>query len=116
MLVAAIGMTLVILARQIDISVGSQFSVCGIVGGLLAQAGLPMPLWSAAPSCCWAACWGASMARSIARLGLPSIVVTLATMVILREGLRWWREASSSANLPAGFSVVRPRPRSPVNG
>ena len=44
MLVAAVGMTLVILSRNIDISIGSQFSVCGIVAGLLAKTGLPMPL------------------------------------------------------------------------
>ena len=43
-LVAAVGMTLVILSRQIDISIGSQFSVCGVVAGLLAKSGLPMPL------------------------------------------------------------------------
>src|SRR5271155_2958586 len=43
-LVAVVGMTLVILARHIDISVGSQFGLCGVVAGLLAQAGLPMPL------------------------------------------------------------------------
>ena len=43
-LIAAVGMTLVIVARQIDISVGSQFSVCGVIAGLLAQSGLPMPL------------------------------------------------------------------------
>src|SRR5205823_321026 len=42
-LVAAVGMTLVILARQIDISIGSTFSVCGVVAGLLAREGLPMP-------------------------------------------------------------------------
>src|SRR5712671_3239479 len=42
-LVAAVGMTLVILCRQIDISIGSQFSVCGVVAGLAAKAGLPMP-------------------------------------------------------------------------
>ena len=42
-LVAAVGMTLVIVARQIDISIASQFSVCGVVAGLLARAGLPMP-------------------------------------------------------------------------
>ena len=41
-LVAAVGMTLVILCRQIDISIGSIFSVCGVVAGLLAQAGLPI--------------------------------------------------------------------------
>ncbi len=43
-LVAAVGMTLVILCRQIDISIGSQFSICGVVAGLLARAGLPIPL------------------------------------------------------------------------
>src|SRR3954447_22365725 len=43
-LVAAVGMTLVILTRHIDISIGSQFSICAVVIGLLAQAGVPMPL------------------------------------------------------------------------
>src|SRR5689334_17582990 len=38
-LIAAIGMTLVILARHIDISIGSQFSICGIIAGLAAKAG-----------------------------------------------------------------------------
>ena len=37
-------MTLVILCRQIDISIGSIFSICGVVAGLLAQAGLPIAL------------------------------------------------------------------------
>src|SRR5262245_66532705 len=43
-LVAVIGMTLVILSRQIDISIGSQMAVCGVVAGLAARSGLPMPL------------------------------------------------------------------------
>ena len=43
-LVAAVGMTLVILCRQIDISIGSIFSICGVVAGLLARAGLPIAL------------------------------------------------------------------------
>ena len=43
-LLAAIGMTLVILAGEIDISVGSQFAVCSVAAGLLAKAGLPIPL------------------------------------------------------------------------
>src|SRR5262245_31901173 len=44
MLVAAIGMTIVILSRNIDISIGSQFSICGVAAGMFAKAGLPMPL------------------------------------------------------------------------
>src|SRR3954447_26080383 len=43
MLIAAVGMTLVILARHIDISVGSQFSACAITAALLAKSGMPMP-------------------------------------------------------------------------
>src|SRR5262245_26712355 len=101
-LVAAIGMTLVILARHIDISIGSQFSVCAIAAGLLAKAGLPMPL-VAALTVCIGGVLGAVNGLFVAGLALPSIVVTLATMVILREGLRWWREGESVRDLPPGF-------------
>src|SRR6187397_3091975 len=43
-LLIAIGMTLVILVGQIDISVGSQFAVCSVAAGILAKSGLPLPL------------------------------------------------------------------------
>src|SRR3954463_11569400 len=43
-MIAAIGMTLVILSRNIDISIGSQFSLCGILAGLIAKGGWPMPM------------------------------------------------------------------------
>src|SRR5260370_30015739 len=42
--IVAFGMTLVILTAQIDISIGSQFAICGIVAGVLAKSGLPTPL------------------------------------------------------------------------
>jgi len=101
-LLAAIGMTLVILARQIDISIGSQFSLCGIAAGLLAKAGLPMPLVGMGTIALGAAL-GSVNGAFVSGLGLPSIVVTLATMVILREGLRWWREGEFVRDLPPGF-------------
>ena len=101
-LVAAVGMTLVILTRHIDISIGSQFSLCGVVAGLLAKTGLPMPLVAIGTVLAGAAC-GALNGILVAGLRLPSIVVTLATMVVLREGLRWWREGEFVRNLPAGF-------------
>src|SRR3954451_5734970 len=41
-LVATVGMTLIILCRQIDISIGSQLSICCIVAGLLSRAGWPI--------------------------------------------------------------------------
>jgi rhamnose transport system permease protein len=101
-LVAAVGMTLVILSRNIDISIGSQFSVCGIVAGLLAKAGVPMAL-VALGTLLTGAAFGAVNGALVAGLRLPSIVVTLATMVVLREGLRWSREGEFVRNLPPGF-------------
>ena len=101
-LIVVVGMTLVILARQIDISVGAQLSVCGIVAGLLAQSGLPMPLVAALTIAVGGAL-GAVNGGLVAGLGLPSIVVTLATMAILREGLLWVRQGEFVGNLPEGF-------------
>jgi rhamnose transport system permease protein len=101
-LVMAVGMTLVILCRQIDISVGSQFSICGVVAGLAMKVGLPMPA-VAAVALVAGGLMGAVNGLFIAGLGLPSIVVTLATMVTLREGLRWLREGEFVSNLPEGF-------------
>src|SRR5438034_6806084 len=49
------------------------------------------------------ACCGAFNGVMIAGLGLPSIVVTLATMVTWREALRWWREGEFVRNLPESF-------------
>jgi rhamnose transport system permease protein len=101
-LVAAVGMTLVILCRQIDISVGSQFSICGVVAGLLAKAGLPIPLVTLGTLVTGAAL-GAVNGALVAGFGLPSIVVTLATLVIGRESLRYVREGEFVRDLPASF-------------
>jgi len=102
LLVAAVGMTLVIVARQIDISIGSQFSLCAVASGLLAKAGLPIPLVVAGTLLAGAA-MGAVNGALVAGLGLPSIVVTLATLVIGREGLRFAREGEFVRGLPADF-------------
>lgn len=101
-LVAAVGMTLVILCRQIDISVGSQFSICGVVAGLLARAGLPIPLVGLGTLIAGAGL-GAANGALVAGLGLPSIVVTLATLVIGRESLRYVREGEFVRDLPGAF-------------
>jgi rhamnose transport system permease protein len=93
-LVAAVGMTLVIIAREIDISIGSQFSACGIIAGMLAQSKLPIPV----VLLCTVAAGGAMGAINgglVAGLRLPSIVVTLATMVIIRGVLLWATEGAA---------------------
>jgi len=97
-LVVACGMALVIIARQIDISIGSQFALCSIAAGLLAAAEWPIALVLPA-TIGIGALLGALNGVLVAGLGLPSIVVTLATMVAWREIARLWREGQF-VNLP----------------
>lgn len=100
-LVVACGMALVIICRQIDISVGSQFAVCSVCAGLLAAKGLPLPLVFLS-SILLGSTMGAVNGWLVAGLRLPSIVVTLATMVTWREALRWQRQGEF-VNLPDGL-------------
>jgi rhamnose transport system permease protein len=100
-LVVACGMALVIVCRQIDISVGSIFSVCSVCAGLLAARGWPLLLVLPA-SVALGALFGAFNGVLVAGLRLPSIVVTLATMVTLRQGLNLVRQGEF-VNLPEGI-------------
>ncbi len=97
-LVVLCGMALIIISRQIDISVGSQFSVCSIGAGLLAARGWPLALVVPAAAAMGALLGGIN-GILVAGLRLPSIVVTLATMVILRQGLNQVQQGAF-VNLP----------------
>jgi rhamnose transport system permease protein len=99
-LVAAVGMTLVIVARQIDISVGAQFAACAVVAALLVRSGVPVAL-AALGAVFTGAALGALNGLFVAKLRLPSIVVTLATFFVLKEGLRWWRQGELIRALPS---------------
>jgi rhamnose transport system permease protein len=101
-LVIAIGMTLVILTGQIDISVGSMFAVCSVAGGVFVKMGVPVPLAGLA-ACLAGSVLGALNGGLVAYLRVPSIVVTLAAMVALRDGLRWATQGAWVEDLPAGF-------------
>jgi rhamnose transport system permease protein len=101
-LLVATGMTLVILVGEIDISVGSQFAVCSVLAALLAKGGVPvllLPLLMAMVG----GLFGALNGALIALLGLPSIIVTLAMLVIWRDSLRWLTEGAWVQDLPSRF-------------
>jgi D-xylose transport system permease protein len=84
------GMVLVIVARHIDISIGSQLGFIGVCGGVLQNSFLPLEgahTW-------WMACLamlalglliGLIQGLLIAYAGLPSFVVTLAGLMFLRN-------------------------------
>jgi rhamnose transport system permease protein len=101
-LIVAVGMTLVIVAGQIDISVGSQFAVCGVAAGWLAKSGVPVPLLVALVPLVGALV-GAVNGAFVARLRMPAIVVTLATLVVWRDALRWATEGAWVQGLPGDF-------------
>lgn len=101
-LIVAVGMTLVVLTGQIDISVGSMFAICGVTGGWLALAGVPMPL-VAIGTCVTGVLLGSLNGALVAYTRIPSIVATLATMVALRDGLTWTTQGAWIQGLPASF-------------
>lgn len=101
-LIVAIGMTMVILAGQIDISIGSQFAVCSIAAGLLAKNGLPMPVVAVLVMIA-GGLLGSINGWLVAKANIPAIVVTLATLVVWRDGLRWATEGAWVQELPPNF-------------
>lgn len=101
-LLIATGMTMVILVGEIDISVGSQFAVCSIAAGFLAKTGMPVPLLFVSVLLI-GAMTGAVNGVLIGRLRLPSIIVTLAMLVLWRDALRWVTEGAWVQNLPTNF-------------
>jgi rhamnose transport system permease protein len=101
-LLVAAPMTLVIVVAEIDISVGSLFAVVSVCCGLLAEVGVPVPLLPFAAlviGCALGACNGAL----VSLVQIPSIVVTLATMVAWREALRWITGGAWVEGLPNNF-------------
>ncbi|MBM3845176.1 MAG: ABC transporter permease [Verrucomicrobia bacterium] len=99
-LLLACGVALVIVAREIDISIGSLFALAGSGAAMAAAAGLSFPA-AVAVALIIGLAGGAINGALVAGLRLPSIVVTLATMVIWREGLRLGQQGVF-INLPPG--------------
>jgi rhamnose transport system permease protein len=101
-LIVALGLTFLILTGEIDISIGSAFAVCGVAAGLLAKLNLPLALVAAA-ACAIGAALGAVSGSFVGFLQVPSIVVTLAMMIVLREALRWVTQGAWVQDLPSNF-------------
>ena len=101
-LLIALGMTMLIVTGEIDISIGSAFAVCGIAAGTLAKLNLPLPLVAVA-TCAFGAVLGAVNGALTAYMRVPSIVVTLAMMIGLRDALRWVTQGAWVQDLPVHF-------------
>src|SRR5258708_1595398 len=71
-LIVALGMTLVILTGQIDISVGSQFAISSVCAGVFVKVGLPTPAAGVA-ACLAGALMGSINGLLVAYVRIPSI-------------------------------------------
>jgi rhamnose transport system permease protein len=100
--IVACGSLLVLLTGEIDVSAGSLFAVCSVTAGVLAKAGLAMSVVTMVTIAVGALA-GALNGTLVAYTGIPSIVVTLATMVIWRDGLRWLTQGAWVQGLPPAF-------------
>ena len=96
-------MTLVILTGEIDISVGSAFAICSVAAGRAGQSRAADAARRRRRRALVGALLGAVNGALVAYLRIPSIVVTLATMIALRDGLRWATQGAWVQDLPAGF-------------
>jgi len=101
-LIVAAGVTLIVITSELDISVGSQFAICSVAAGVFAISGLPM-FAALIAATLTGALLGAVNGVLVAWVRIPSIVVTLAAMVALRDGLRWVTQGAWVQNLPPGF-------------
>ena len=81
--IIALGMTLLILVRDIDLSIAAIIALASLFMGLGAEAGLTTPLLILIGISVGAVC-GAFNGLLVARVGLPSIVVTIGTMSLYR--------------------------------
>jgi rhamnose transport system permease protein len=97
----ALGMTLIVLTGEIDISVGSIFAICSVVMGVSAKSSLHGISGLAAVAIGFAC--GALNGLLVGFVRVPSIVATLSMMVALRDGLRWKTQGSWIGDLPPGF-------------
>ena len=96
-------MVLLIIAREIDLSVAAILALCSVVLGVLLRAEIPMALAIVAVFAVGALA-GAINGVLVARVGLPSLVVTLGTMALFR-GVGYIILGTGSVNLfPEAFT------------
>ena len=82
--VIALGMTIVIISGGIDLSVGSNFTICGVIMLVLQKNGVPLAICLLA-SCAFGIFIGLTNGSLISYFNLPPFIVTLAMQTLLRS-------------------------------
>lgn len=103
--IIALGMALLILVRDIDLSVAAIIAVSSLAMGLAADAGAGTPLLILIGLSVGAVC-GAFNGFLVARIGLPSIVVTIGTMSLFRGIAQVVLGDQAITKYPAAFQTL----------
>lgn len=106
--VAAIGMSLVIMSGHIDVSVGSLIGVLATIAGTLAVGGYPVWVAWLVPILAGIVI-NAGVGALVAYSRIPSIVVTLGMLSILKGGLISATGGAWISNLPGDFLIAQAR-------
>ena len=106
--VMAVGMTMVIVSGNIDISVGSLVGVLATISGTLAVNGFPVWVAWLVPLI-FGGLVGALNGFLIAYMRIPSIVVTLGMLSILKGGLIIATSGAWISDLPSDFFLAQMR-------
>ncbi len=100
----AVGMTFVIITGNIDLSVGSNMILTGCLTAKLLESGCPM-IVAIGAACIMGTVFGALNGWLVAKLELPSFLVTLGTMAFYR-GVAQAMLGPASVKLPPEFKGV----------
>jgi ribose/xylose/arabinose/galactoside ABC-type transport system permease subunit len=107
--IAAIGMSMIIMAGHIDVSVGALIGVIATIAGTLAVKGYPIWIAWSLPIL-FAIAVNAGVGTLVAYTRIPSIVVTLGMLSILKGGLISATAGEWITNMPAEFMIAQMRP------
>ncbi|MFN0085164.1 MAG: ABC transporter permease [Blastocatellia bacterium] len=103
--IMAMGMTMVMVAGGIDLSVGSIIGLAGVLGSLSMKGGAPVAAGVLTCILVGAAC-GWLNGLGAARLGIPAFIVTLGAMGIYRGLALYISEGNAVVGLPQGFAQL----------
>ena len=104
--IAAIGMTLVIISAEIDISIGAILAVVAVLTGNLALTGMPIPLVFLIGLIA-GTLLGALNGALVAYAGIPSIIVTLGALSFWRGLVIYFTQGAWIYNMPEAFHFAQ---------